>query len=163
MDGETQRLCYPWLTKGELEAMSGPVFGHSFLVLKTIDASRQPLEWSPFVCEECSGECRRPSLLSRWCWELNKCVFRDYNYRCCSACWSIIKQQLWRYLDTQIMAGPANTVWGFLVEPATRSRRHKEYLDQMWQLGWPIAFYQPLPPMAYTIRSGIKPFKGWPF
>ena len=159
MDGDTRRLCYPWATNGELEAMSGRVFGHSFLVLTRIDASRKPLEWSPFVCEEC----RRPSLLSRWCWELNKCVFRDYNYRCCSACWSIIKKQLWEYLEAQIMAGPANTVWGFLVEPATRSRRHKEYLDQMSQLGWPIAFYQPLPPMAYTIRSGIKPFKGWPF
>ena len=159
MDGDTRRLCYPWATNGELEAMSGRVFGHSFLVLNRIDASRKPLQWSPSVCEEC----RRPSLLSRWCWELNMAILSDYNYRCCSACWSVIKNQLWEYLEDQIMAGPANAVWGFLVEPATRSRRHKEYVDRLSRLGWPIAFYQPLPPIAYTLGSGRKNFQGWPF
>ena len=33
MDDETRRICYPGFTDGRVQAMSGRVFGHSFLVL----------------------------------------------------------------------------------------------------------------------------------
>ena len=64
-------------------------------------------------------------MLFRWCWVQGLYVYADYNYRCCPACWSVIKKQLWEYLEDRIKERPANLVWGFLVESATRSQRHE--------------------------------------
>ena len=101
MDSQTRYICYPFLTDGELDAMSGPVFGHAYLVL----GSRQDVTWTPSACDECED----PSMLFHWC---------NYNYRCCPACWEVIKHQLWERLEDEIKERPANVVWGFLIEPA---------------------------------------------
>ena len=140
MDGRTYELCYPWATVGEIESMSGGVFGHSFLALNPFLSSvgSNRLLWDPYFCQEC-----------RW-----MCVAqrRDYNYRCCPAFWGIIKRQLWDYLEGEVTENPANRIWSFLVEPATRSKRHMDYLQVLQQTGWPRELYQPLPPVPYTRR-----------
>ena len=156
MDRRTYELCYPGLGVGEIESMSGGVFGHAFLAINPTLLGDENLEvqpgvfpsdrltWNPYFCQEC-----------RW-----MCVAQrtDYNYRCCPACWSIIKRQLWDYLEGEVTENPANRIWSFLVEPATRSKRHMGYLQLLQQTGWPREFYQPLPPMPYTCRVQSR---GW--
>ena len=103
MDCQTRDICYPWLTDGELDAMDGPVFGRAFLVFG--GGSKKDLKWSPSDCDVCED----PSMLFHW---------NNYNYRCCPACWAVIKKQLWEKLEDEINERPANVVWAFLIEPA---------------------------------------------
>ena len=158
--------CYPWATDGQIEAMEGRVFGHSYLVGNSIPGfgfsefpSLQPLRWDPLRCEECE----LPRLFIDWSWREGKYVILDYNYRCCSACWSVIKKQLWDHLEAKITGRAANTVWGFLIEPATRSKRHGEYREWLSRLNWPEVFFMPLLPIPYSARHSEKEFWGWPF
>ena len=154
MDGLTQGRCYPWATKGEIESMVGRVFRHSFLVLNRVPDKPNQLRWDPLFCQECWW--RAPTLATRW--GKDGPVLTDYNYRCCTACWSIIKKQLWEYLEGEVTEGPANRIWSFLIEPATRSRRHLDYVEILQQTGLPLELYQPLPPMPYTRGSRRR---GW--
>ena len=164
MDGFTRVQCYPWATEGQIEAMEGSVFGHSFLVLNRIPGSStpdpiKPLQWNPSWCQECGIH----SMLSAWNWELGMHIFSDRNYRCCSACWSVIKMQLWDHLEAKITGRAANTVWGFLIEPATRSKRHRKYCEWLFRLNWPEVFYLPLLPIPYSTEHSERDFWGWPF
>ena len=138
----------------EIESMSGGVFGHSFLALNLVSDSPNRLQWDPIFCQECRW--RAPMFATR-SGEYGP-VLTDYNYRCCPACWSIIKKQLWEYLEGEVTEGPANRIWSFLIEPATRSRRHLDYIEILQQTGWPLELYQPLPPMPYTRGSRRR---GW--
>ena len=101
MDLVTRRVCYPFLEDGELDAMDGPVFGRAFLVIGRKDV----MVWTPSECEECDD----PAMLYAWV---------NYNYRCCQACWAVIKTQLWETLTNKVTERPANRVWAFLIEPA---------------------------------------------
>ena len=82
--------------------MLGPVFGCA-----SEFAGGRPgrITITPSSCDEC--------------WSPNIQYYGvNYNYRCCPGCWTIIKWQLWRFLETNISGRAANTVWGFLIEPA---------------------------------------------
>ena len=156
MDVYTRGRCYPGLTEGEIESMSGGVFGHSFLALNLVSDSPHRLQWDPIFCQECRW--RAPMFVARSGENGSVLVLTDYNYRCCPACWSIIKKQLWDYLEGEVTENPANRIWSFLVEPATRSKRHMDYFQVLLQTGWPLELYQPLLPMPYTHRSRRR---GW--
>ena len=103
MDWTTWELCYPGYSDGEIDAMLGPVFGCA-----TMSAGGRPGNFTmgPSDCDECES----PNIQYNWV---------NYNYRCCPKCWNVIKRQLWKFLEAEIEAGPADWVWGFLIEPAT--------------------------------------------
>ena len=158
MDRRTYELCYPGLGVGEIESMSGGVFGHAFLAINPILLGDENLEvqpgvfpmdrltWNPYFCQECR-------------WKIVAQLRRgNYNYRCCPHCWNIIKGQLWEYLEGKVTENPANRIWSFLVEPVSRSEQHMAYLQLLRHASWPREFYQPLPPMPYTCRVQSK---GW--
>ena len=165
MDGLTRAWSYPWATDGEIEAMEGSVFGHSYLVRNHIpgmgfpEFSLQPLRWDPLRCQECEI----PPLLTAWNRRQRRHVFFDYNYRCCSACWCVIKKQLWDHLEAKIAGRAANTVWGFLIEPATRSKRHRKYCEWLFRLNWPEVCDLPLLPIPYSTEHSERDFWGGPF
>ena len=161
MDADTRNQCYPGLTDGEIESMSGGVFGHSFLVLLPYSTSTERpndrLQWDPTFCRECRW---RGSLFVPQNGEDGTFpILRNYNYRCCPSCWSIIKMQLWDYLEGKVSENPANWIWSFLVESSKRSKDHLEHFHFLLRTGWPPEYFRPMVPVAsYSQRSRSK---GW--
>ena len=157
MDVYIRGRCDPGLTEGEIESMSGGVFGHSFLVLNPLPDPNNRLLWDPTFCRECRW--RGPLFVPQNGEDGTVLILRNYNYRCCPSCWSIIKKQLWDYLEGEVSENPANRIWSFLVESTKRSRRHLDFHWVLLQTGWPPELYRPLLPTAsYSHRSRSR---GW--
>ena len=76
MDRYTRDLCYPEYTKGEIDAMLGPVFGCATLAVGSRPGS---FTWAPSDC----GVCEDPDIQYHW---------GNYKYRCCPKCWNVIKK-----------------------------------------------------------------------
>ena len=74
-----------------------------------------------------------------------------------------LKVQPWDHLEAESTEGPANTIWGFLVEQATRSERHRKYSEWLSRLNWPEVFYLPLLPIPYSSKFGGRDSQEWPF
>ena len=98
------------LSVGEWESQCGPIFGRRVLVVRPPRPRRYrvELDWEPSECDECGYE-----LHTHW-------TSYPYHYRCCYSCWNVIQHQLWHCLEDNLSIAPANIVWPFLLEPASR-------------------------------------------
>ena len=102
------------LSVGEWESRCGPIFGRSILVVRPprLRRYRVELDWEPSDCEECGRELYWPHTTYTY--------NNPHYYRCCLGCWNAIQHQLWHRLEDDISTAPANIVWSFLLEPASR-------------------------------------------
>ena len=123
MDERDRQRFYPSATRGEIEAMSGSVFGRATVaaVCREYEYVPKPAHlvfaWAPFMCEEC------------WCPRMQY-HWSNYNYRCCPGCYDVIRRQLWGFLEATISQGPARGVWKFLMEEAQHRLSGPFWLDR---------------------------------